>query len=506
MPFLDTPKGRSDGGYAVADFRKVRPDLGTMKDLAELAEKCHEEDINVCMDFVMNHTSEDHEWAKRARAGEGEYMSRYFFYDNNEMPEKYEETVPQVFPTTAPGNFTYLPENGHYVMTTFYPYQWDLNYRNPRVFNEMMYNFLYLTNQGIDIVRIDAVPYIWKEIGTTCRNLKQVHTIVRMMRMIAEIVCPGVLLLGEVVMEPEKVVPYFGTVEKPECHMLYNVTTMATTWNSIATQDIRLLKKQMDVLNHLPKQYVFLNYLRCHDDIGWGLDYETLKQWGMEEIPHKRYLNDYFTGKIAGSISRGELYNDDPVTQDARFCGTTASMCGIEKAGFEQNKEAMETAVREDLMLHAYMLTQSGIPMLYSGDELGQVNDYSYKEDPAKCADSRYIHRGKLRWELAENKNDHTTVQGSIFQTLDRLEKIRGQEITFDKAADVYTYDVHDDSILCILREYKGRRFFGIFNFSDQEKTAWMQEEGVYRNLLTSEMIELKDIRLRGYDFLWCEK
>ena len=506
MPFLDTPKGRSDGGYAVADFRKVRPDLGTMKDLAELAEKCHEEDINVCMDFVMNHTSEDHEWAKRARAGEGEYMSRYFFYDNNEMPEKYEETVPQVFPTTAPGNFTYLPENGHYVMTTFYPYQWDLNYRNPRVFNEMMYNFLYLTNQGIDIVRIDAVPYIWKEIGTTCRNLKQVHTIVRMRRMIAEIVCPGVLLLGEVVMEPEKVVPYFGTVEKPECHMLYNVTTMATTWNSIATQDIRLLKKQMDVLNHLPKQYVFLNYLRCHDDIGWGLDYETLKQWGMEEIPHKRYLNDYFTGKISGSISRGELYNDDPVTQDARFCGTTASMCGIEKAGFEQNKEAMETAVREDLMLHAYMLTQSGIPMLYSGDELGQVNDYSYKEDPAKCADSRYIHRGKLRWELAENKNDHTTVQGSIFQTLDRLEKIRGQEITFDKAADVYTYDVHDDSILCILREYKGRRFFGIFNFSDQEKTAWMQEEGVYRNLLTSEMIELKDIRLRGYDFLWCEK
>lgn len=95
----------------------------------------------------------------------------------------------------------------------------------------------------------------------------------------------------------------------------------------------------MDILNHLPKQYVFLNYLRCHDDIGWGLDYETLKQWGMEEIPHKRYLNDYFTGKIAGSISRGELYNDDPVTQDARFCGTTASMCGIEKAGFEQTKK-----------------------------------------------------------------------------------------------------------------------------------------------------------------------
>ena len=503
MPFLDTPKGRSDGGYAVADFRKVRPDLGTMKDLAELTEKCHEEDINVCMDFVMNHTSEDHEWARRARAGEGEYMSRYFFYDNEEIPKKYEKTVPQVFPTTAPGNFTYLPETGHYVMTTFYPYQWDLNYRNPRVFNEMIYNFLYLTNQGIDIVRIDAVPYIWKELGTTCRNLKQVHTIVRMMRMIAEIVCPGVLLLGEVVMEPEKVVPYFGTVEKPECHMLYNVTTMATTWNSIATGDIRLLKKQMDIVNQLPKQYVFLNYLRCHDDIGWGLDYETMRPWGIKEIPHKRYLNDYFTGKIQGSVSRGELYNDDPVTQDARFCGTTASMCGIEKAGFEHDEEAMNAAVREDIMLHAYMLTQSGIPMLYSGDELGQVNDYSYKNDPEKCADSRYIHRGKLPWELAEDKEDVTTVQGKIFQTLDRLEKIRRQEITFDKDADVYTYDVHDDSILCVLREYKGRRFFGIFNFSNQEKTAWMQEKGMYRNLLTGEKAELKDISLSGYEFHW---
>ena len=171
-----------------------------------------------------------------------------------------------------------------------------------------------------------------------------------MMRMIAEIVCPGVLLLGEVVMEPEKVVPYFGTVEKPECHMLYNVTTMATTWNSIATSDIRLLKKQLDIVNGLPKQYVFLNYLRCHDDIGWGLDYEKMKQWGIEEVPHKRYLNDYFTGKIQGSVSRGELYNDDPITQDARFCGTTASMCGIEKAGFEQDEKAMEVAIGEDIM------------------------------------------------------------------------------------------------------------------------------------------------------------
>lgn len=503
MPFLDTPKGKSDGGYAVADFRKVRPDLGTMKDLARLTEKCHENGMNVCMDFVMNHTSEEHEWAKRARAGEGEYMSRYFFYDNGDIPARYEETVPQVFPTTAPGNFTWLPEIGHYVLTTFYPYQWDLNYRNPRVFNEMMYNFLFIANQGMDIIRIDAVPYIWKELGTSCRNLKEVHTIVRMMRMIAEIVCPSVILLGEVVMEPEKVVPYFGTVEKPECHMLYNVTTMATTWNSIATRDIRLLKKQMDIVSRLPKQYTFLNYLRCHDDIGWGLDFDTMKQWGMEEPSHKRYLNDYFTGKIANSISRGELYNDDPVTQDARFCGTTASMCGIEAAGFEGNAEKMQTAIQEDLMLHAYMLTQSGIPMLYSGDELGQVNDYSYKDDAEKASDSRYLHRGAFLWELADKRKDLSTVQGQLFQMLNRLEQIRRQENVFSQEVEVYTYDVHNDSILGILREYKGERFIALFNFSENEQTAWMQEEGIFRNLVNGEIVEVKDPVLKGYEFVW---
>ena len=467
MPFLDTPEGRSDGGYAVSDFRKVQEKLGTMEDLEHLTAACHEKDINVCMDFVMNHTSEDHEWAKRARQGDGEYMSRYFFFDNWDIPAKYEQTVPQVFPTTAPGNFTWLPDAGHFVMTSFYPYQWDLNYRNPRVFNEMMYNFLFLANKGLDIVRIDAVPYIWKELGTTCRNLQQVHTIVRMMRMIGEIVCPGILLLGEVVMEPEKVVPYFGTVEKPECHMLYNVTTMATTWHTVATRDVSLLKKQLDIVDSLPKDYVFLNYLRCHDDIGWGLDYATLEQEGMMERSHKQYLNDYFQGYAGNSTSRGELYNADPVTGDARFCGTTASMCGIEKAGFEQNPAAMDLAIRKDLMLHAYMFMQSGIPVLYSGDEIAQVNDYTYKDDPNKVADSRYIHRGVMHWDLAEKRNDPSTVEGKMFLGLQKLEQIRKEEKAFVSYADTWTVETWEKGVLCIGRFYDGEKIYGLFNFSE---------------------------------------
>lgn len=507
MPFLETPKGRSDGGYAVSDFRKVQKQLGTMEDLESLTAACHKRGINVCMDFVMNHTSEDHEWAKRARRGEGEYMSRYFFFDNSYIPSLYEKTVPQVFPTTAPGNFTWLPEVEHFVMTSFYPYQWDLNYKNPRVFNEMMYNFLYLANRGIDIIRIDAVPYIWKELGTQCRNLPQVHTIVRMMRMISEIVCPGVLLLGEVVMEPEKVVPYFGTVEKPECHMLYNVTTMATTWHTVATRDTRLLKRQLDIVGALPKDYVFLNYLRCHDDIGWGLDYNTLREDGFRERPHKKYLNDYFQGYAGESNSRGELYNADPVTGDARFCGTTASMCGIEKAGFEQDDAAMKRAIQLDVMLHAYMFMQSGIPVLYSGDEVAQVNDYTYKEDPEKAADSRYIHRGAMNWTLAANVSDPDTVEGKLFGQLRRLEQIRKAEKAFVSNADMWTMDTGDIAVLCIGRYYEGDKVVGMFNFSECDKTVCIPADGeVYADLVSGQEIETTAIYIPAYGYYYLKR
>ena len=507
MPFLETPKGRSDGGYAVSDFRKVQENLGSMEDLEDLTGACHKKGINVCMDFVMNHTSEDHEWAKKAREGDGEYMSRYFFFENSYIPSLYEQTVPQVFPTTAPGNFTYLPDQKHFVMTTFYPYQWDLNYKNPRVFNEMMYNFLFLANKGIDIIRIDAVPYIWKELNTPCRNLPQVHTIVRMMRMIGEIVCPGSLLLGEVVMEPEKVAPYFGTVEKPECHMLYNVTTMATTWHTVATRDVRLLKKQLDIVNALPKDYVFLNYLRCHDDIGWGLDYGALKSEGIGERSHKKYLNDYFQGYTGDSNSRGELYNADPVTGDARFCGTTASMCGVEKAGFEQDEAAMGKAIQMDVMLHAYMFMQSGIPVLYSGDEIGQVNDYTYKEDPDKAPDSRYIHRGAMNWELAGNISKKGTVEEKIFHRLERLEQIRKKEKVFVSNADTWTIDTWDASVLCIARCLEGEKIIGLFNFSEFDKTAWINEtDGDYVELISGEEMKPIGVNIPAYGFYYLKR
>ncbi len=503
MPLLESPKGRSDGGYAVSDFRKVQQELGTMDDLYALAADCHERGIAVCLDFVMNHTSEDHEWARRARAGEKAYQDRYFFYDGWDIPNAYEQTVPQVFPTTAPGNFTWCEEAHKVVMTTFYPYQWDLNYANPAVFQDMTDNMLNLCNHGVDVVRLDAVPYIWKALGTNCRNLPQVHTLVRMMRMVCKIVCPGTLLLGEVVMEPSKVVPYFGTVDRPECHMLYNVTTMATLWHTVATGDVRLLKHQMGQVFVLPKAYTFLNYLRCHDDIGWGLDYAFLRQFSQEEVPHKRFLNDYLTGAFPGSTARGELYNDDPRLMDARLCGTTASLCGVESARKRGDNEALGKALRLDEMLHAFMFTLSGVPVLYSGDEVGRENDYDYHKDPLKWEDSRYLHRGDMDWALAEQRRDKTTVAGQLFSAIHRMETLRARHPVFDDEADTWLLDTGNDAVIGVGRYYRGQKLLAVFNFSREKQTAWLRETEDYRDLMTGRKRDAGAVVLPAGGFAW---
>ena len=514
MPLLRSPEGRSDGGYAVADFRCVEPKFGTMEDLSALAMECHKEDISICLDFVMNHTSEDHEWAIRARKGDPEAQSRYFFFDDWSVPNEYEKYVPQVFPQTAPGNFTWCEEAHKVVMTTFYPYQWDLNYRNFNVFNDMTADMLNLCNQGVDIVRLDATPYIWKTLGTNCRNLPQVHSLVRMMHIAADVVCPGTLLLGEVVMEPKEVVPYFGSVEKPECHMLYNVTTMATTWHTVATKDVRLLVSQLQKVFALPKEYLFLNYLRCHDDIGWGLDYPFLRQFGMEEVPHKRFLNDYFRGFGFGSEARGELYNDDPRLGDARLCGTTASLCGVEAAEYEGNKEKLSKALSLDVMLHAFLFTLSGIPMIYSGDEIGTLNDYTYHDNPLKREDSRYLHRGKFSWENAEKRGDLSTREGCIFSAIQELKRLRESHRAFAGSADTWVVPTGNDHVLGVGRYEKGEKLIAFFNFSGEPQRIYTSERETYREMAGSESFgagneaggrerSLESLELPGYGFSW---
>ena len=503
MPLLQMPHPHNDGGYAVEDFDTVDPALGTNKDLENLTRELRKAGISLCLDFVMNHTASTHRWAMAAKAGDPWFQAYYHLYEDRTIPDQYEQTVPQVFPNTAPGNFTWCEEMHKWVLTTFHDYQWDLNYANPAVFVDMTKSILHLANLGVEVFRIDAVPYIWKQLGTTCRNLPQVHTIVRMLRMVLECVCPAVILKGEVVMAPRELAAYFGTPEKPECHMLYNVTTMASTWNTIATKDVGLLKRQMDQVCALPKDYVFLNYLRCHDDIGWGLDYDWLAQFGIDEVAHKKFLNDYFTGKGYNSDSRGELYNDDPRLGDARLCGTTASLSGLEAGQYEANADKIGQAIACDLMLHGYLLAQSGIPVLYSGDEIGQTNDYTYKNDPDKCADSRYLHRGNFPWDKVENKDP---VAMKIFDALRHMEDIRASHDVFSCNANVYTIETGCASVLGIVREYAGHELRAFFNFSNMDQLIWTMPEDqadIYTDLISGKTLRELGAVMPRYGCWW---
>lgn len=285
--------------------------------------------------------------------------------------------------------------------------------------------------------------------------------------------------------------------------MLYNVTTMATTWHTVATKDVSLLKRQMEIVSGLPREYVFLNYLRCHDDIGWGLEYDWLKNQMIDEVAHKKFLNSYFTGGCFGSEARGELYNDDPASGDARLCGTTASLCGLETAVLRGDKEGMERSAACDLMLHGYMLTQSGIPMIYSGDEIGQLNDYGYKTVERKADDSRYVHRGAFDWEKAKKRTEKGTVQETIFSGIGRLLKLRKSHRVFLNAAAVSARETYESSVLCLVRELEGEKLVALFNFAPWQKTAWIHEDGVYQDLLSGETLEAKNVPMAGYGIRW---
>ena len=505
MPLLKMPHPNNDGGYAVEDFTCVDPEIGTNEDLELLTAELRKRGISLCLDVVMNHTADTHEWAMRAKAGEQEYIDMYQCYDTYDIPAQFERTMPQVFPTTAPGNFTWNEQMKKHVLTTFYPYQWDLNYHNPRVFREMVGNILFLANMGVEIFRIDAVPYIWKAIGTNCRNLPQVHTIVRMLRMILEIVCPCVILKGEVVMAPRELPAYFGTESEPECHMLYGVSSMVNLWSALAAEDARLLKHQMDVIHSLPKNCYFVNYLRCHDDIGWGLDEDEERRLQIDPQLHKEYLYRFFEGAYPGSYARGELYNFDPISRDARSCGTTASLCGIEKGGFEGDRYQVAVGVQRDLLMHAACMSLEGFTMLSSGDEIGQVNDYNYKNDPATAPDSRYLHRSPFNWDNAALRKTKDTVQESVWSGLARMEELRRNHPCFDRNAYVTTWDTCSRPVFAIRRTTQEREMICLANFSGSGQKAILPTlTGTYRDLFTEEFVNPQEIWMAPYQYRWC--
>lgn len=427
MPVMRCPQGASDGGYAVSDFRDIDPRVGTLADLQQLADAMRKRGMLLTLDVVVNHTSDEHEWAQRAKAGDPEYQAYYYTYPDREIPELFEETLPEIFPETSPGNFVWDEQMGRWVMSVFNSYQWDLNYTNPAVFIEMVDVILFWANRGADIIRLDAVAFLWKKIGTRSQNEREAHLILQMMKDCCQVTAPGLLFIAEAIVAPVEITKYFGedAIIAKECEIAYNATLMALLWDGIATRNARLLNQGVANLPTKLDRATWLNYIRCHDDIGLGFDDADIVRAGYDPQAHRRFLVDYFTGVFSGSMARGMPFGENHKTGDARISGSLASLVGLEAAIEAQDEAAVGDAIARILLLHAVILSFGGIPLLYYGDELGTLNDYSFLQDANKERDSRWMHRPRIDWARAEQRHQRGSVEQRIFDGIKRLIAVR---------------------------------------------------------------------------------
>lgn len=454
MPILKCPEGASDGGYAVSDFRHVDPRVGNNEELAILAADLRKRDILLTLDVVVNHTSREHEWAQKARAGNPNYQAYYYTFSDREDPDMYEQTMPEVFPQTAPGNFIWDEDMQRWVMTVFHDYQWDLDYHNPTVFIEMLDIILFWSNQGADIIRLDAVAFLWKKIGSTCQNERESHLILQLFKDCVQVSAPAVLFIAEAIVAPVEVIKYFGedAINAKECEIAYNATFMALLWDAVATKNTRLLWQSIQNLPAKLERATWLNYIRCHDDIGLGFDDTDIAAVGYEPKAHRRFLIDYYTGGFEGSDARGIAFGENKRNGDARIAGSLASLAGLEEALYSGDAASVDQAISKILLLHSLILSFGGIPLLYYGDELGTLNDYSYRDNVSKNLDSRWVNRPKLDWQRAEKRHEPGTIEYRVFNALKKLIAIRKEIPGFADFNNRFLLKTNDEHIFAFAR------------------------------------------------------
>lgn len=454
MPILDCPPGNSDGGYAVRDFCRVDARYGTTEDIEALSSTLKRRDMLLVLDVVVNHTSNEHEWAQRARQGEKKYQDYYYVFGDREMPDIYEETMPEIFPTTSPGNFTWDEAMGKWVMTVFNSYQWDLNYHNPAVLIEMIDIILFWANKGADILRLDAVAFLWKKIGGTCQNEREAHLLLQLMKDCCQVTAPGVLFIAEAIVSSNEITKYFGedAINAKECEMAYNATLMALLWDAVATKNAKLLNLGIKNLPAKLERATWLNYVRCHDDIGLGFDDNDARLSGYDPAQHRRFLVDYFTGRFPGSQARGMPFGENPVTGDARISGSLASLVGLEAALENNDEGAIDTAIKTILLLHGVILSFGGIPLLYYGDAIGMLNNLEYLADPLQRDDNRWMNRSYFDWNKAEKRHQSGAVEYRIFSALKKMISLRKEMTAFADFDNRQLFVVDNPNLLVFSR------------------------------------------------------
>ena len=518
MPILDCPPDNSDGGYAVRDFHKVDARYGTNGDVEALAGTLKKRDMLLVLDVVVNHTSNEHEWARRARAGEQKYQDYYFVFDDREIPDSYEESMPEIFPVTAPGNFTWDDEMNKWVMTVFNNYQWDLNYRNPEVLIEMIDIILFWANKGADVLRLDAVAFLWKKIGRTCQNEREAHLLLQLMKDCCQVTAPGVLFIAEAIVAPSEVTKYFGedAINAKECEIAYNATFMALLWDGVATKNAKLLNLGLKNLPEKLERATWLNYVRCHDDIGLGFDDKDVRLAGYDPVAHRRFLIEYYTGRYATSPARGVPFGENPKTGDARISGSLASLVGLESALQMNDEQAITDAIKTIVMLHGLILSYGGIPLLYYGDAIGTLNSLEYMADPAKRDDNRWINRSHFDWEKSELRRQTGSIEQRIFSALQHMIAVRKVTNVFADFDNRQFLTLENPNLLAYYRtdpQHSRNRVLVVANFNNEVqhlpisvlKPYGFIEQGGMKELCSGNRIAVENelIAVEPYSCYW---
>ncbi len=472
MPLLRSRPGETDGGYAVADYRAVEPALGTMDDLESLCDRLRARGMSLCVDLVLNHTAAEHPWAIAAAAGDPDAAAMYYIYPNRREPNRWERTLPEVFPDTAPGNFTRLPD-GRWVWTTFNAYQWDLNWSNPAVFLEMTDVLLSLAARGVEAFRLDAVAFMWKRMGTNCQNQPEVHDLLQALRACARITAPAVIFKAEAIVSPDDLVRYLG-MGRHHGHvsdMAYHNSLMVQFWSALATRDTRLATQVLRALPRKPSTTAWATYIRCHDDIGWAVVDEAAAAVGWDGPSHRGFLSAYYAGRFPGSFSRGEVFQYVPSTGDSRISGTFASLAGLE-AALEAKDPSLVTAAIERIRLgHALIMAWDGLPLLYMGDELGLLNDWSYRTQPDHAGDNRWLHRPEMDWVRAGRRRRRGSLEGRIYGDLRRLIAARRDTPQLHAAVPLEVVDAGDTALFAFRRDHPIGALVSVSNFADAVRT-----------------------------------
>jgi amylosucrase len=464
MPLLTPRPAPNDGGYAVMDYRSVRPDLGTLEDLRELTTTLRADGISLCLDLVLNHVAREHEWAAAARAGDPAKRAYFHVHPDREVPDAYEASLPEVFPDFAPGNFTWDDDLAGWVWTTFNDYQWDLAWSNPAVLCEFADIILTLANLGVEVFRLDAIAFIWKRLGTSCQNEPEVHDLTRALRTVARIAAPAVLFKAEAIVGPADLPAYLGVGEHAGrvSDLAYHNGLMVQIWSMLASGDARLATHALQQLPQPPATTAWITYARCHDDIGWAIADEDARAVGIDPFAHRRFLSDWYSGAFPGSWARGLVFQQNEQTGDRRISGSLASLAGLEAGD--------PGAVARILLAHAIVLGFGGLPVIWMGDELGLLNDAGWADDPAHAADNRWVHRPTMPWDVVDPEAGHDP--HGLTAGLRHLLDVRRALPHLHAASPTEVWDPRDSGVLLVVRRHPDGPLLGAYNVTGRE--AWV--------------------------------